>query len=199
MNCLKGMTLLLKVLAVFLLFSLVGCGHSINITPPMNTLSKEGVVKIDKNVGYYISAENMNKEVTTPGGGGDKVKYFPYKESEPALKAVLGNIFQQVVSVPAPNDAKFIADNKIAYIFTPELTTDSSSPSPFTWPPTKFTLKIDCKAADDSGKLLWQTVVTGEGQAEFEEFKSDFSLAARKASQKAFMKLQEEIGKAGKF
>jgi hypothetical protein len=199
MNCLKGMMSLLKVLAVFLLFSLVGCGHSINITPPMNTLGKEGVVKIDKNVGYYISAENMNKEVTTPGGGGDKVKYFPYKESEPALKAVLGNIFQQVVSVPAPNDAKFIADNKIAYIFTPELTTDSSSPSPFTWPPTKFTLKIDCKAADGSGKLLWQTVVTGEGQAEFEEFKGDFSLAARKASQKAFMKLQEEIGKAGKF
>jgi hypothetical protein len=199
MNCLKGMTSLLKVLAVFLMFSLVGCGHSINITPPMNTLSKEGVVKIDKNVGYYISAENMNKEVTTPGGGGDKVKYFPYKESEPALKAVLGNIFQQVVSVPAPNDAKFIADNKIAYIFTPELTTDSSSPSPFTWPPTKFTLKIDCKAADGSGNLLWQTVVTGEGQAEFEEFKGDFSLAARKASQKAFMKLQEEIGKAGKF
>lgn len=199
MKDLKSMKSLLWVLAVLSLYALAGCGHSINITPPMNTLNKEGVVKIDKNVGYYISSENMNKEVTTPGGGGDKVKYFPYKESEPALKTVLGNIFNQVVIVPAPNDAKFIADNKIAYIFTPEFTTDSSSPSPFTWPPTKFSMKINCNAADGSGKLLWQTVVEGEGQAEFDEFKHDFSLAARRASQKAFMKLQEEIVKSGNF
>lgn len=199
MKDLKSMKSLLWVLAVLSLYALVGCGHSINITPPINTLNKEGVVKIDKNVGYYISSENMNKEVTTPGGGGDKVKYFPYKESEPALKTVLGNIFNQVVSVPAPNDAKFVADNKIAYIFTPEFTTDSSSPSPFTWPPTKFSMKINCNAADGSGKLLWQTVVEGEGQAEFDEFKHDFSLAARRASQKAFIKLQEEIVKSGNF
>ena len=196
LKCIKS---LLWVLVLLSLFFLVGCGHSINITPPENTISKEGVVKIDKNVGYYISAENMNKEVTTPGGGGDKVKYFLYKESEPALKLVLGNIFNQVISVPASNDAKFIAANKIAYIFTPEFKTDSSSPSPFTWPPTKFSMKIDCKAADGSGKLLWQTVVEGEGLAEFDEFKHDFSLAARRASQKAFMKLQKEIINSGKF
>ncbi len=186
-------------MAVFSLFALVGCGHSINITPPMNTLSNDGVVKIDKNVGYYISEENLIKEVTTPGGGGDKVKYFLYKESEPVLKAVLGNIFNKVVSVPAPNDAKFIADNKIAYVFTPEFTTDSSSSSPFTWPPTKFYMKIDCKAVDDGSKLLWQTVVEGEGEAEYDEFKHDFSLAARRASQRTFMKLQEEIINSGKF
>jgi len=199
MKDLKKMKSVLCALAVFPLLALVGCGHSINITPPMNTLSKDGVVKIDKNVGYYISEENMHKEVTTPGGGGDKVKYFPYKESEPALKAVLGNIFNQVVRVPDSHDAKFITDNKIAYIFTPEFMTDSSSPSPFTWPPTKFSIKIDCKSVDGSSNLLWQTVVQGEGQAEFDEFKHDFSLAARRASQKAFMKLQEEIFKSGKF
>jgi len=199
MKGLKKIKLMLCVLAVVPFFALVGCGHSINITPPMNTLSKDGVVKIDKNVGYYISKENMNKELTTPGGGGDKVKYFLYKESEPALKAVLGNIFNQVVRIPEPNDAKFITDNKIAYVFTPEFMTDSSSSSPFTWPPTKFSMKIDCKAVDGNSKLLWQTVVEGEGQAEYDEFKHDFSLAARRASQRAFMKLQKEIVNSGKF
>lgn len=199
MKSMKRMKAGLCAMAVFSLFALVGCGHSINITPPMNTLSNDGVVKIDKNVGYYISEENLIKEVTTPGGGGDKVKYFLYKESEPVLKAVLGNIFNKVVSVPAPNDAKFIADNKIAYVFTPEFTTDSSSSSPFTWPPTKFYMKIDCKAVDDGSKLLWQTVVEGEGEAEYDEFKHDFSLAARRASQRTFMKLQEEIINSGKF
>jgi hypothetical protein len=188
-----------QVVAALPLLVLVGCAHSINITPPMNTLTEEGVAKVEKNVGYYISSENMAKEVITPGGGGDKVKYLLYKEAEPALKAVLGNIFAQVVSMPAADDAKFIADNKLAYIFTPEFTTNSSSPSPFTWPPTKFSMKIDCKAVDADGALLWQTVVEGEGQAEYDDFKHDFSLSARRATQKAFMGLQEEIVKSGKF
>lgn len=199
MNQCKKATSIVWVLAAMALFVLGGCGHSINITPPLNTLSKEGVTKIEKNIGYYIAPENLNKEVTTPGGGGDKVKYFLYKEAEPALKTVLGNIFTKVVSMPAPTDAKFITENNIAYIFTPEFTTDSSSSSPFTWPPTKFSMKIDCKAADGSGTVLWQTVVEGEGQAEFDEFKHDFSLSARRATQKAFTKLQEEIIKSGKF
>jgi hypothetical protein len=188
-----------RLFAVLPLFTLLGCAHSINITPPMNTLTKEGIVKIDKNAGYYISPENMQKEVTTPGGGGDSVKYVLYKESEPALKKVLSNIFNQVFEVPSPTDANFIASNKIFYIFTPEFTTDSSSPSPFTWPPTKFTMKIDCKATDGSGAVIWQTHVEDEGTAEYGEFKNDFSMAARRATQKAFLKLQDEILKSGKF
>lgn len=184
---------------VFSLFTFIGCGHSINITPPLNTINNDGIVKIDKSVGYFISPENMNKEVTTPGGGGDKVQYFLYKESEPALKAVLSNIFNRVVSVPSPTDADFITENQIAYIFTPEITTNSSSSNPFSWPPMKFSMKIDCKATDSSGSVMFQTTVEEEGTAEYKEFKHDFPLAAKRATQKAFLKLQDEIIKSGKF
>jgi hypothetical protein len=31
-----------------------------------------------KKAAYYISDEDRAREVTTPGGGGDKVRYFPY-------------------------------------------------------------------------------------------------------------------------
>lgn len=186
-------------IAILLLLVFSGCGHSINITPPLNTLDTDGISKIDKNAGYYISEENHKKEVTTPGGGGDSVKYFPYKESEPALKKILSNIFNKVYKVPSETDLQFISTNDIAFIFTPEYTTDSSSESMFTWPPTKFTMTIDCKAVDESGNIIWQTKVTGEGEAVFNEFKHDFSLAARRATKLAFAKLQDEIAKSEKF
>lgn len=190
----------LNLIIIFLsLIVFNGCGHSINITPPLNTLDKDGLIKIEKNAGYFISEENYKKEVTTPGGGGDKVKYFPYKESEPALKKVLSNIFNKVYRVPSETDLQFITDNDISFIFTPEYETDSSSESFFTWPPTKFTMTIDCKAVNNSGKVIWETKVTGEGDAVFAEFKHDFSLAARRAAKIAFNKLQDEIINSGKF
>jgi len=193
------MKYLKKIIFLLPLLLLIGCGHSINITPPLNTLDKDGISKIDKNVGYFISKENFEKEVTTPGGGGDKVKYFPYKESEPALNKILSNIFNHVYRVPSIADSQYITSNNISYIFTPEFETDSSSESMFTWPPTKFSITIDCKAVDNGGKVIWQTKATGEGNAVFDEFKHDFSLAAKRATKKAFAKLQNEIIKSDKF
>lgn len=176
-----------------------GCAHQINITPPLNTLDGNNVSKVDKTVGYYISPADRAKEVITPGGGGDKVKYLPYQESEPALNKVLSNTFTKVVSIPSLDDKQFIASNKIAYIFVPSIETDSSSESAFTWPPTKFSVTLDCKAVDPSGATAWQKKVKGEGQAAFDEFKHDFSLSARRASKNAFQNLQQEISSAKEF
>ena len=52
---------------------------------------------------------------------------------------------------------------------------------------------------DKNGTTIWQTKVTGHGDATVEEFKLDFSLAARRATKNAFAKLQEEIVMSGKF
>lgn len=176
-----------------------GCAHQINITPPLNTLDGTSAKKVDKTVGYYISPADRAKEVTTPGGGGDKVKYLPYQESEPALTKVLSNTFTKVVAIPSLDDKQFIAGNKIAYIFVPTIETDSSSESAFTWPPTKFSVTLDCKAVDASGAMAWQKKIKGEGQATFDEFKHDFSLSARRASKNAFLSLQQEISAAKEF
>jgi hypothetical protein len=185
------------VLAAALL--VVGCAHQINITPPLNTLDAQEINKIDKAVGYYISPADRAKEVVTPGGGGDKVKYLPYQESEPALQQVLSNLFTKVVSIPSLDDKQLIASNSIVYVFVPTIETDSSSESFFTWPPTRFTVTLDCRAVDASGATVWQKKVKGEGQAEFSEFKHDLSLAARRASKEAFLNLQREINAAKEF
>lgn len=193
------MSYLLRMLSVSFLFIAFGCAHQINITPPLNPLDKEKVVTINKNVGYYISTEDRSKEVVTPGGGGDKVRYFPYKECEPALKKVLSNIFSEVHSLSSLNDKQFVTSNNISYIFEPKIDTDSASSSAFTWPPTSFTVSLDCKAIDINGKVIWQKKTKGLGEAAFSEFKHDHALAAKRAVLNAFKALQVEIITAGVF
>lgn len=187
------MHILLRSIVIGSAMLAVGCAHQINITPPLNTLDGNNAAKANKTVGYYISPADRTKEVTTPGGGGDKVKYLPYAESEPALNKVLTNLYADVVMVPSLDDKQFIAGKKIAYIFMPSIQTDSGSDSALTWPPTRFAMTLNIKAVGPDGNMLWKKMVTGQGQAEFSEFKHDFSLAARRASKQAFGSLQRAI------
>jgi len=192
------MNYLIRAIAAAVFVFTIGCAHQINITPPLNTLDVAGLAKIEKNVGYYISPDDSSKEITTPGGGGDKVKYFPYKESEPALNKILSNIFSKVYSLASIDDKQFISSNNISYVFIPKIETTSSSESAFTWPPTRFTVSLECKATDSSG-VIWEKSVQGEGEATFDEFKQDFPLAAKRAVKNVFLMLQEEIAKSETF
>jgi hypothetical protein len=178
-------------LALLAALVVTGCAHPIVISPNIGNLERDaGTPRIAKNVGYYISAENRDLAVTTPGGGGDKITYRPYGEIETALYKTLGNVFSDVTALKNANDAEAIAKHRISYVIVPAITTDSSSPSPFTWPPTYFKMDINCVITDGAGKTVATKAVTGEGRAEFSEFKSDFALAAKRAVEDALKKLQ---------
>lgn len=175
----------------------VGCARQINTTPSLNELTASDAARINKNVGYYTSPANRAKEVETPGGGGDRVKYRPYSEAEPALRQVLSNLFAKAIYISSLDDKQFLVSNDIAYVFVlPAIETDSSSDSMVTWPPTRFSVTLACQALDRSGKTVWQTKVKGQGAASFGEFKQDTSLSARRASRDAFILLQREIADA---
>lgn len=193
------MSSVFKTMSILAFVFITGCAHQINLTPPLNTLDKDNITPISKNVGYYISDENRLKEVESPGGGGDKVKYTPYADLEPALKYALDNVFTSVYEVPSLSDSDFIKSNDISYIFVPMITTDSSSDSLLTWPPTDFTVSLLCRAVDSTGASVWETTIQGQGHAEFDQFKHDFSLAARKAAKEALLKLEDEISKTEVF
>lgn len=171
--------------------AVTGCAHPIVISPNIANLERDaGTPPIAKNVGYYISAENRELAVTTPGGGGDKITYRPYGEIETALYKTLSNVFADVTALKSANDAEAIAKHRISYIITPAIATESSSPSPFTWPPTYFKMDINCVITDSAGKTVATKAVTGEGRAEFAEFKGDFALSAKRAVEDALKKLQ---------
>lgn len=181
-------------LSLAVIMILVGCAHPLAISPDITKIERESSVQpIVKNVGYYIAPNVREISVTTPGGGGDAVSYSPYKDIEVGFYKMLSNVFQNVTQLKTANDVNIISKQSIAYVITPEITTDSSSPSPFTWPPTRFSLTLTCNISDSSGKLVTKTSVRGEGQAEYDEFKSDFSLSGKRAAQDALLKMQSTL------
>lgn len=174
------------------IFFLTGCSHNIQLNPEMTSFTKSEQPSPVK-VGYYISKEDTKKSVTTPGGGGDSITYSPYKDTETVFYTVLANKFADVYKLSALDDQKFISDNDIQYIFIPQLETNSSSESLLTWPPTNFTISLLCKAIDSEGNTIWDKKIDVEGEAEFDEFKDDFSLAARRATEKALLELSHQL------
>ena len=177
--------------------ALTGCAHGIVISPDLTTIQASGDAKpIAKNVGYYISDEQRSSEVTTEGGGGDKVSYHPYRDTETAFYKMLSNVFTNVTVLKSANDADELSKNNVVYVIKPTITTESSSPSPFTWPPTKFTVNLGLEVDDAKGQQVVTKQVAGQGAAEFDEFKHDFSLSGRRASQDALLKMQGELQNA---
>lgn len=172
---------------------LAGCAHPINMRPEVSLIQAGGVQKINKTAGYFISDANLALEVTTPGGGGDKIRYFPYRDIEAGFYKALSETFTKVTKISNPTDAAALNAAGINILITPVVTTTSSSPSLFTWPPTVFTVTLDCQIVDASGKALATVKVTGTGKAEFDEFKGNFSLSAVRASEDALKQLMAKL------
>ena len=187
------MSRLIRLATVLLMLFAVGCAHSINITPAAGSIDTSGVSRINKNVGYYISPEDLARAVVTGAGGGDKVTYFPYKESEPVLKQVLLNTFGEVHALKSLGDSEFIASKNISFIFVPTITTDSSSRSSWIWPPSDFIVSLNCRATDPLGGVVWEAKVTGEAHMRLPDVARDHSLAGKEAIKNAFFELQQKI------
>ena len=191
-----------SLLALLFAIAVTGCAHPIVISPDISkiTVEADGNARpIERNVGYYISLAKRDSPVETPGGGGDKVKYYPYREIETGFYSVLSNVFSDVTLLKSETDVEGIAQTDLAFIIIPEIVTDSSSPSMLTWPPKRFSVKLTCNIKDKNGNVVATPSVTGEGQAEFDEFKHDFSLSAKRAALDALLKLQDALLKTAEL
>jgi hypothetical protein len=109
------------------------------------------------------------------------------------LYKALSEVFTNVSKLDSPNDPAALASRGITLVITPTITTTSSSDSAFTWPPTQFTIEFDCKVVDAKGNSVTQVKASGQGKATFSEFKSDFSLSARRASEDALANLVKAL------
>lgn len=177
-----------------ILAGLGGCAHPISVGADTSKIVGTVSKKIDKKVGLQITDADKAKEVTTPGGGGDKVNYFPYRDLEAGLYTALGESFTSVSKVSGVADPK-VQSEGLSLIFLPTITTNSSSDSALTWPPTKFSIDLVCKVVDAKGQLVTEIRTQGAGQAEFSEFKADVSLSARRAADDTLAKLVQQLAK----
>jgi len=182
----------------FIVTVISGCSHNITLSPDYGEteiINQEMNLEPPKNfsVAYYISPENKKSIVTTPGGGGDSITYTPYKDLNGVIYNALTAHFSDVYSLKSLDNKKFIKKKEIRYIFTPTIKTDSYSDSSFTWPPTQFSIELKTEAVDTNNEVIWSKTIEEEGHAEYDDFKSDFSLTAKRASQKLYRTLVEEL------
>jgi hypothetical protein len=166
-----------------------GCAHPITMNPDLEAIKTPASGRIDKKVGYHLPDSLRALEVTTPGGGGDKVRYFPYRDIEPGFYKALSETFTTVTKVQNAKDWPAVQSGGTSILITPQISTTSSSESAFTWPPTLFTVTLDCAITKGDGTAVQNVKVVGEGQASFDEFKANFSLSAVRATNDALAKL----------
>jgi hypothetical protein len=182
-------------LAISLLIALFagGCAHPINVTGDAAALiGTGGGAKVERRVGLLVTDDQRKREVTSAGGGGDKINYFPYRDLEAGLYVALGEVFAGVTRISSATDDKVKADG-VTLIVSPDIATTSHSPSLVTWPPTIFTVELSCTIKDTNDRVVSRVRVQGEGRAEFDEFKSDPSLSAKRAATDALKKLVKAL------
>lgn len=168
------------------------CAHPIVIRPP-DVPVRSGESLSSKKVAYVMTDVDRKKQVTTAGGGGDEVTYYPYQDLEKAIRDALHFVYADVFVIKSPNDSEAIHRNDVSFVFDPEITTMSSSSSIFTWPPTYFEIDLSCSVADPVGNVVSRIRVYGNGTAEFSEFKGEFGLAGQRAASDLSEKLKQEI------
>lgn len=196
------MSLISRTLRAFMALTcaavLVGCAHPINVgtdTAPERVESS----LIQKKVAYAMTDAQRAVQAITPGGGGDRISYFPYRDLEKSIRDALRAVYQDVVVIPSAADASAVQASGAALVFTPEIKTNSGSPSPFTWPPTYFTTDVSCVVTDAAGAELTRVQASGRGEAEFSEFKGEFGLSAKRAATAMATQLSSEIRKNEKL
>ena len=168
------------------------CAHPIVISP-LVTPARGGASVSSKKVAYVMTDGDRSKQVTTAGGGGDKVSYFPYRDLEKAIRDALSAVYSDVIVINTLSDSAAIQGNDISFVFAPDISTSSSSQSLFSWPPTQFTIDLSCNVTDPVGNIISHIKVVGSGAAEFSEFKADLGLAGRRAASELSEKLKQEI------
>lgn len=185
--------MLSRLTLILALASLLGaCAHPIVISPLETPVRSDASLSLKK-VAYVMTDADRSKQVTTEGGGGDKVNYFPYRDLEKAIRDALRAVYSDIFVIKSPSDSTAIQGNDISFVFAPEISTSSNSQSMFTWPPTQFTIDLSCNVTDPVGNMISRIRVVGSGAAEFSEFKADFGLAGKRAASELSEKLKQEI------
>jgi len=150
--------------SVVAVIAVTGCAHPISISPKADAAAQApSVAKIDKSVAYVITPADMALEVTTPGGGGDKIKYQPYRDLDASLYASFSTVFKDVTKAASVDEAKGLSAKGVQLVIVPTIATTSSSESAFTWPPTKFSVTLTCTATNPQGQQIAQVSATGHG------------------------------------
>lgn len=173
---------------------LAGCAHPIQIGPDLTRIERGSSAqsRVAAKVGYYIPTEVAAAEITTAGGGGDNVRYYPYRDMEAGSQRMLSNVFTDVVKLRSSSN-QLTPSDKVAYVIVPVLVTSSGGSGLFTWPPTNFTVDLTSQIRDGEAKLVASPRIVGTGTAETGERLADHGIAGKRALEDAMKKMQSAL------
>ena len=184
-----------SLLATLVSIVLTGCAHPIQIAPDLARIERASAAepRLAAKVAFYIPPEATAAEITTAGGGGDNVRYYPYRDMEPGFQKMLSNVFTSVVKLSSMSDRAALARDDIAYVVVPTLITSSGGSGLFTWPPTNFTLDLTSQVRSADGKLIASPRVVGTGTAETGERLAEHGIAGKRAMEDALRKMEKAL------
>jgi hypothetical protein len=172
--------------------ALVGCAHPINVEPDAGRLAGRGE-RLPIPVSYHLPQDLLGLEVTTPGGGGDSVRYKPYAAIATGYRQVLSQTFQQV----SAGSSSGMATGSAEYLLTPSIVTTSGGSNFFTWPPETFSVDLTTSIRDKSGRVVATPRVVGVGAATTSERISDHGFSGRRAFEDALRKMEVALREWG--
>ena len=185
-----------KIWAIFAIsLMLSGCAHEVRIAPEISKIDRPfgAPTRLPNTVGYYVSDEQLSLSVVTPAGGGDSVKYSPYRDFVDGLKRVLENVYEKVTQVRNLNEI----EKGVELLVLPKISTNSSSTSLAFWPPERFTVGLQAFIKKPTGEAVDEISVNGEGSARMGFGSMDHaygrSIAGERAMLDALTKLQAEL------
>jgi len=182
----------MKALLLLPLLLLSGCVHDISVAPELSKIKKVRPVTIYRSVAYYIPSDLLDQSAKTPAGNNDELAYTPYRDTEPALRKVLENVFTEVYRIDSLDDPK-IGKHDIRFIFLPQIETMSYSNSNVDWQPTKFNFILKVKFLTPDRQQRHESYALGKGIANFGRYEQNPTYAVEIASRSAFLQLQDEI------
>ena len=91
-------------------FFLSACAHTIAISP-ISTPARIDANLIQKKVAYVMTDVDRSKQITTAGGGGDKVTYLPYRDLEKVIRDALRSVYSDVLVIKSNTDSEAIKSN----------------------------------------------------------------------------------------
>ena len=187
------MRLIQILLASVILAILGGCAHPINVEPELGRISATTGQPLPIKVGYFLPNDLVNLEVTTPGGGGDSVRYNPYASVSMGYQRMLSQVFSGVVSVASLADFQSRANGDVDYVLTPHIVTNSGGSNFFTWPPETFSVDLVSTIRDKSGNVVASPRVVGMGSATTSERIKDHGYSGRRAFEDALRKMNPAL------
>lgn len=176
--------------------TLTACAHSINVTPDLTKIERDARPdnRVKGKAAYFIQNEKLAAEVVTPGGGGDNVSYYPYRDIESGFRKMLGNVYQDAIKVQSIGDYPSLGKDGVKYLIIPEIVTTSGSTGFFTWPPTTFTVDLTVKVSDLQGRVIGKPQVIGTGQISgIFDMKGDHGIVGKIAMENALKKMQTAL------